>query len=504
MLVITASLPLDDSGPTQVLVTPVVSGSVLPGTSRLTRRASRKAIDSLAVLPLANDGGDVEMDYLSDGVTESIINALSTLPKLRVVPRSTVFRYKHVDIDPQLAAAELGVRAVLTGRLRQMNDRLIIAVELIDIERDSQLWGEHYNRQLDDVFSVQEEIAREISDKLRLKLTAKEKKQLARRYTDSAAAYQAYLKGRFYWYKRSLEGLNRSADYFQEALDLDPGYALAYAGLADSYAVLGIAEYGIMAPSEAMPMARAAADKALAIDKTLVEAQTTLAHVAAFYAWDWANADRAFRRAIELNPKYALAHHWYALFLAAMERHDEAITEERRAQEIEPLSLIINKNVGTILYYAGQLEPSIEQYQKTLELETHFARTRFYLGLAYVQQGKYEGAINEYEEAIKFSGGGTVLDALLAHAQALSGNREAADAILTKLKKRRETQYVPAFNIALIYIALGEVDLAFEWLDKAYDERSSWLVSLKIEPLLDSLRSDPRFAALVSRIGLPA
>ena len=455
-------------------------------------------------MPLRNDSGDAEMEYFSDGITESIINALSYSPKLRVVPRSTVFRYKHLDIDPQHAGLELGVRAIVTGRVRQTSDRLVIAVELVDVDRQSQLWGEHYNRKLTEVFDVQEEIAREIAEKLRLKLTRTEKTKLARRQTDDTVAYQAYLQGRFHWYKRSLEGLKRSADYFKQALELDPDYALAHAGLADSYAVLGIAEYGILPPREAMPLAKAAAKKALEIDKTLVEAQTTLAHVYAFYDWDWRAAEKAFKRAIKLNPNYALAHHWYALYLAAMGRHDEAIAAERRAQEIEPLSLIINKNVGTILFYAGQVESSIEQYQKTLELESNFARTHFYLGVAYVLKKQYAEAIGEYERALQLSGGvGAVVKGMLAHAQALSGNHQAAIKILETLKTQAKTQYVPAFNIALIYVALGQTDTAFDWLEKALTERSSWLVSLKIEPMLNGLHSDSRFDDLVRRVGLP-
>jgi TolB-like protein len=499
----------EESGETRLFgATPgtIHTSQPLTTTSRIRQatRSPRRSVNSLAVMPLRNDSGDAEMEYFSDGITESIINALSHSPRLRVVPRSTVFRYKHADIDPQHAGHELGVRAIVTGRVRQTSDRLVIAVELVDVERQSQLWGEHYNRKLAEVFDVQEEIAREIAEKLRLRLTRTEKTHLTRRQTESTAAYQAYLQGRFHWYKRSLDGLKLSAEYFKQALALDPGYALAHAGLADSYAILGIAEYGIMSPLEAMPLAKAAAMKALKIDKTLAEAQTTLAHVYAFYDWDWPAAEKAFKRAIKLNPQYALAHHWYALYLAAMERHDEAIASERRAQEIEPLSLIINKNVGTILFYAGQLESSIEQYQRTLELEANFARTHFYLGVAYVLKQQYAEAIREYEQALQLSGGeGAVLKGLLAHAHALAGNHDTALKILKEMKAQRDKQYVPAFNIALVYVGLGQLDDAFAWLAKAFKERSSWLVSLKIEPMLNVLHPDPRFDEMVERIGLP-
>jgi TolB-like protein/Flp pilus assembly protein TadD len=472
----------------------------LPANQR--RQSPRKPIDSIAILPLANACEDPGGEYLSDGITESLINSISQLPKLRVVPRSTVFRYKGLDVDPQSAGRELGVRAVLTGRVCQIGETLMVQAELVDVAREAQLWGERYRRKMTDIFDVQDEIAREITERLRLKLTAEQKRRLNRRHTVNHEAYQAYLKGRYYWNKRTEDGLKRSAQYFQQAVDIDPCYAQAYAGLADSYALPGIAEYGLLPPKEAMPKARAAATKALEIDRTLAEAQTTLAHVRAFYDWDWAGAEQEFRRAIELNPDYAFSHHWYALYLAAMGRHEEAIAEEERAQEIDPLSLIINKNVGTILYYAGQLDRSIRQYQKALDLDPDFARTHFYLGLAYAQKGMYAEAVAEYQKALEVSGGGTVLTALLGHAHALSGRHDEAARLIGELEEESKERYVPAFNIALIYVGLGEKDRAFEWLGRAYDERSSWLVSLKVEPIFDGIRSDPRFDGLMRDVGL--
>jgi TolB-like protein/Flp pilus assembly protein TadD len=460
-------------------------------------------IDSLAVLPLANACADPGWEYFSDGVTESLINIISQAAELRVVPRATVFRYKGRDVDPQDVGRELGVRAVLTGRVCQLDDTLMIQADLIDVAREAQLWGEHYRRRMVDIFDVQEEIAREIFEKLRVRLTSEQRKRLGKRHTESPEAYEAYLKGRYYWNKRTRDGLKKSAQYFQQAVDKDPCYAPAYAGLADSYALPGIAEYGMLPPREAMPRAKAAALRALEIDGTLAEAQTTLAHVCAFYDWDWGGAEREFRRAIELNPNYAFSHHWYALYLAAMERHEEALAEELRAQEIDPLSLIINKNVGTILYYAGRVDESIERYRQALELEPNFARTRLYTGLAYVQKGMYGEAISEYREAIRVSGGDAVLEALIAHAHALSGARAEALKTVESLREQAERHYVPAFNTALIYLGLGADDSAFEWLNKAYEERSSWLVSLKVEPVFAHLRPDPRFAELMRRVGLP-
>lgn len=491
--------------PTEILPSKsATTGSLPTAAMPATRRKQnfRRDIDSIAILPMVNACADPSGEYLSDGITESLINSISQLPKLRVVPRSTVFRFKGRDLDPQVVGRELGVRAVLTGRVCQLGDILMVQADLIDVAREAQLWGEHYKRDMADIFDVQEEIAREIAEKLRLKLTNEQKKRLNKRSTVSHEAYQAYMKGRYYWGKRTEEGLKRSTHYFQQAVDIDPSYALAYAGLADSHALPGIAEYGLSLPREAMPKAKAAAVKALEIDGALAEAQTTLAHVRAFYDWDWAGAELEFERAIKSNPNYAFSHHWYALYLAAMGRHGEAIAEESKAQEIDPLSLIINKNVGTILYYAGQIDQSIEQYRKTLELDPNFVRTHLYLGLAYMHKGMYEEAVTEYQSALNISGGGTVLKALLGHVLALSGRTGEATKIINALKEQAGGQYVPAFNIALVYMGLGEKDEAFEWLDKAYEERSSWLVSLRVEPIFDSLRSDPRFANLVHNVGL--
>ena len=457
---------------------------------------------SIAVLPFVNMSADPENEYFCDGLAEELLNALAKIDNLKVTARSSAFSFKGRNVEVGDIARVLNVGAILEGSVRKSGNQLRITVQLVNASDGYHLWSERYDREMKDIFAVQDEITLAVVDALKLKLLGDQKDEVLKRYTKDSSAYQAYLKGRFHWHKRSLEGLNRSADYFKHALDLDPGYALAYAGLADSYAVLGIAEYGILPPREAMPKAKEAALRALEIDQTLAEAQSTLAHVRAFYEWDWVGAEADFRRAIELNPNYALSHHWYALYLAAMERHDEAIEAERRAQQIDPLSLIINKNVGTILYYAGQLGPSIEQYQRTLELEANFARTRLYLGVAYVKQGKYQDAVFEYEEAIRLSGGGTVPTALLAHAHALSGNHAEANRILESLKERHRQEYVPSFNIALIYVGLGQIDAAFEWLEKAFEERSSWLVSLKIEPMLDALRPDPRFDELLRRIGL--
>jgi TolB-like protein/Tfp pilus assembly protein PilF len=460
------------------------------------------SIDSLAILPFINLSPNPEMEYLSDGIAESVINKLSQLSKLRIMAWSTTFRYKGREVDPQEIGRKLNVRVVLLGRVIQVGDCLSIKTELVNTADGTQLWGEQYTRKLSDIFDLEGEISQEISKQLRLKLTGEEQKRLTKHYTENEEAYQLYLKGRYYWNKQIEVGLKKSAECFGQAIKLDPSYALAYAGLADTFAVRGIAEYGLIDPRQAMPKAKAAAIRALQLDETLAEAQTTLAHVKAFYDWDWAGAEREFKRAIELNPTYAFSHHWYALFLAAMGRHAEAIAEERRAQELDPLSLIINKNVGTILYYAGEYDRSIEQYRKGIEWDPDFVRTHLYLGLAYEQKGMYGGAIVEYQKAVTLSNGNTVIKALLGHACAMSGKRAAAIGILNELVQLQMQRYVPAFNLAIIYLGLGNKDQAFEWLERAYKERSSWLVSLKVEPMFDSLRADPRFQDLLRRVGL--
>lgn len=465
-------------------------------------RRRGKAIDSVAILPLENASADPDAEYLSDGITESIINNLAQLPKLRVMARSTVFRYKGQDVDPRRVGSALGVRAVLTGRVLQRGDTLIIGTELVDVVDGSHLWGRQYNRKLADIFTVQDEIAKEISETLRPRLTGEERRRLTRRHTENAQAYQLYLKGRYHWNKRTEKGFQKAIEHFQQALDQDPNYALAYAGLADCYLLLGIGFYGVLPPREAMPKAKGAARKALEIDDTLAEAHTSLAHAIMNFDWDWSGAEREYMRGIELNPNYPTAHQFYAVYLMQMARFDEAVLEQRRAQDLDPLSLSINASLGLLSLYARQHDQAIDQFRKTLEMDHNFPLAHLGLGEAYEQKGMYDEAVAEFQAAIALSGGSPVMVAALGHAYAISDRRGEAQKVLDELKELSKRRYVAPFDVAMVYAGLGEKDQAFEWLQRAYEERDDWLTFLKVEPRADTLRSDPRFQDLLQRVGL--
>lgn len=456
---------------------------------------------SVAILPLLNMSGDASAEYLSDGITESIINSLSQLPSLRVLARSTVFRYKGLDVDPQSVGREMNVRAVLTGRLIQLDDNLIIRTELVDTENGWQLWGEQYNRKTSDLLSVQEEISRQISEKLRTKLSGEEEQRLAKRPTTSTEAYQTYLKGRFHWNKRTQEGIERGIDYFKEAIALDPSYALAYAGLADSYALLGAVEYAALSPGEAMQQAREATLKALSIDDTLAEAHASLAYVRIF-DWNWPEAEREYRRSIELNPSYATARHWYAHYLTAMGRQTEAVAEMSIARELDPLSLPINAGMGWHYYLTRQYDEAIREYHKTLELNENFYMAHFLLGMALEQVGRYDEALDAYRRAISLSGSSPAMLAAPGHAYAMLGRADEARRVLAELHALSARRFVSPYHIAVIHAALGETDQAFDWLARACDAQSEALIWFALDPMLDPLRPDPRFHTIITRIGL--
>lgn len=447
-------------------------------------------IESIAILPFVNEASDSDAEYLSDEVTDSLINNLSQLPKLRVVPRSVTLSYKGQESDPRKIARDLNVRAVLTGRVHRRGDTLSIQVDLIDVANVSQMWGQHYDRKVSDLLLVQEDISRDIFENLRLKLSVEEQKQLE--------AYSLYLKGRNYWSKRTEEGLLQGIEYFRKAIEADQNYAPAYAGLADCYNMLVV--YGINQPSEAFPKAKEAATKALSLDGSLAEARTSLAFIK--HRWDWAreDAEKEFQLAIKSKPTYAPAHQWYSSYLVAMGRFDEAIAEARRAQELEPLSFISNSHIGWILYFAGRYDEAIEHCKKLLDVDPNFFPARRYLGLVYEQKGMYKEAIAEFQQAAKLSGSPLMMS-LLAHAYAASGNRAEAERLLVQLGQQKQ-RYVSPYTVATIYTGLGQKDQAFKWLDKAFEERDIWLMNLRVDPLFKTLRSDRRFSDLLGRIGL--
>jgi TolB-like protein/Tfp pilus assembly protein PilF len=485
------------------------------------RRRTRKKLTSLAVLPLENAGPDVNAEYLSDGITESIINSLSQLPGLKVMARSTVFRYRHAHaqksdtgdsegghssargapaLDPRSAGTELSVDAVLTGRVLLRGDNLIISAELVNVEDGSHLWGQQYNRKLSDIFAIQEGIAREIADNLRLRLTGEEKKRLRKRYTDNTEAYQLYLKGRYHWNKRTEEGLKRGIEHFKLAIEADPTYALAYAGLADCYTMM--CWHTMVSAKDVFPMAKAAAMRALDLDEKLAEAHASRGAVSET-VWDWDSAEAQYRRALELNPNYPTAHQWYAEYLAHTGRFGDAFREMKKAQELDPLSRIINTELGWIHYAAREYDRAIEQYTSVIDLDPDFALAHWRLGEAFKQAGMYDEAIAEIQEAARLSGRSPRMVARLGHAYAIAGRKQEALEALHELNGMSERQYVSPYEIAIIYAGLGERDLVFEWLERAYEDRSSWLTFLKVEPSFDKLHSDPRFVDLVKRVGLP-
>jgi len=471
-------------------------------TVYLRGRNAEGSIDSIAVLQFENRSVDAETEYLSDGLTESLNYRLSQLPNLRVTPPSVALAYKNKQADAVKTGNELGVSAVLLGRIIQRGDNLTISAELIDVRYNKLLWGEQYERKMSDLLATQREIAREIVEKLRLKVSGEEK-GLAKHYTESNDAYQLYLRGRFYWNKRTEEGLRKSLEYYQQAIERDPNFALAYSGLADTYNLLGAADAsGAMPPDEALPKAKAAALRALEIDDNLAEPHVSLAHVKYYFDRDWATAEREYKRAIELNPNYPTAHSWYAVYLMSAGRFDEALVQVRRAQELDPLSLPINMALGWVLLTARQNDQSVDQLRKTLEMDPNFVLTHHRLGMVYEQQGKYDEAIAEFKQVLSLSPGKPIGIATLARAYALSGNRTEAQKGLAELLKLSKQRYVSPASIAQLYAALGDKDQAFAWLEKADTEHDANLARLKVDPRFDNLRSDPRFADLMRRVGL--
>ncbi len=447
-------------------------------------------------MPFVNVGADPNTEYLGDGLSDSIINNLSELPNLKVSSLTSVLRYKGKQTDPRIMAHDLNVRAILMGRLTRHADDISITVELIDARDNRRLWGQQYNRKVTGVVGLQQEISQEISRNLRLRLVNSE--QFAKHQTYSAEAYEAYLKGRYYNSKRTPEDLKESIRYYQHAIDLDQNFALAYAGMASSYSTLGAR--GSLPPIDAYQKVSVAAAKALAIDDRIAEAHFAQGLLKRD-TWDFAAAEKEFKRAIELNPNYAEAHHAYAHLLIALGRTPEALNESTRLIEIDPLDLTLNAHLVWHYLFTRQYDQAVEKGMGTLQMGDNFF-AHYYLGQAYEQKARYEEAIAELKKAIAKSPAGSEATAALGHIYAVSGHRDEAQRVLDELKESSKQRFVSAVWPALIYAGLDEKDLAFEWLEKAYDQRAGWLIYLNTDPRFDSLRSDARFSHLKKRVGL--
>jgi TolB-like protein/Tfp pilus assembly protein PilF len=454
----------------------------------------------IAVLPLANMSQDAKDEIFADGMTEELISALSKIANLRVIARTSVMRYKNSKKPIGEISKELNVSAILEGSVRKAGNKIRIAVQLADPETEEQLWSEKYDRDLEDIFAVQSEIAQKVADELEVQIRKSERLNLGKKATVSKEAYTLYIEGRHFLNTRTEEGLRKAIERFEKALEKDPQYALAYTGVADSYAVLALLEF--LPPKDAFPKARTAAEKALEIDNRLAEAHTSLGVVRFQYDWDWEGAEKEFKRAIELNPSYAPSHQFYADFLKSQGRFDEALSEMSYASALDPLSLSINTGIGHVLYLSRQYDRAIEQYRNTIKLDPNFVQARLWFGRPYLQKRMYKESLMELAHAVTLSGESTISLAMLGHANGAAGKKEEAEKILGKLTERSKHQYVPSYWIAMIHVGLGDEEESLAWLERAFQERSSWLVWARVEPRFDSLRADPRFEGLLGRMRL--
>jgi TolB-like protein/DNA-binding winged helix-turn-helix (wHTH) protein/Flp pilus assembly protein TadD len=458
-------------------------------------------IRSLAVLPLESLSNDASQDYFADGMTDELISDLGQISALRVISRTSVMAYKHARKPLPQIARELNVDAVVEGTVLRSGDQVRITAQLIEASTDKHLWSQSYEGELRDTLALQNQVARAIAEQIRINLNPQEQAALKNVKVVNPQAYESYLKGRYFWNKRTADGLKVARAYFNQAIEEDPKYPQAYSGLADTYALLGDWQYAVMTPKEALPKAKAAAMKALELDNALGEAHNSLAFCLDGFDWDFDSAGNEFRRAIELNPGYASAHHWYAWHLSLLGRYDEAIAEMRKAENLDPLSLIINADLAELFLLAHSYDESIRQSQKTMEMDPNFALAHNQLGQAYLQKQMLDDAVAELEKATQLSGGSPTIIANLARAYAASGKRSETIKLLSDLKKRSNSIYSHGSEIAVIYAALGDTDQAMNWLEKGYQERFNPGVLLR--PGFDSLRSDPRFQDLERRIGLP-
>src|SRR6266436_3658750 len=466
----------------------------------LHARTTRVAIESIAVMPFVNESGNADVEYLSDGMTETLIKSLSGLPGLDVKPRSSVFRYKGKDTDLQTVAKALNVQAILNGRVAQHGDQLTLSLELVDIQKNSVIWTEQYQRKQSDLVSLQSEIARDVSTKLKAKLSGAEETKVTKSATADPEAYQAYLKGRYYWNRRTAENLTKAIEQFKSATDRDPNYALAFVGLADCYAVLN--EYAGTPTSETLPQSKAYAERALSIDSQLAEPHATLGIVNE-YSWQWGEAEKEFKRAIELNPNYPTAYHWYSIYLKAMGRNDEAAAMIKRAQELDPLSSIIGVNVSRMYGLQNNHDASIANSLKVIELDPNFGPAYEYLALSCLKRGRHAEAIAAAEKAVGLTNRSGISLGGLGHVYEVVGKRAEAIDIIKELEEKYTRKEAIGAYLAAVYVGLGDKDKAFEWLEKDFQARNGKLSEIRWQIQFEPLRDDPRFKDLLKRMGLP-
>ena len=468
-----------------------------PEPGKITEIKRKK---SIAVLPFTDLSSERDQEYFCNGMAEELIIALTKIERLQVASRTWAFQFKGKGYDMDEIGRKLKVESVLEGSVRKAGNRLRITAQLINVVDGFHIWSEKYDRNMEDIFAIQDEISLAIVDKLKVKLLGEEKEALVKRHTDNLGAYNLYLKGRYFWNRRYEGGLQKGLEHFKQAINKDPLYALAYSGIADCYNLLGL--YGSLPPKKAYPKAKAAAEKAVETDNKLAEAHASLGFIGMFFDWDWAGAEKEFRQAFDLNPDYATAHEWYALYLAIIGRFDEALAEVRRAQELDPLSIIISAIVGLIFYLARRYDEAIEQYNKTFEMDPNFSIAHLYQGAAYADKAMWKEAIAAWKKLVTVTEGSPFAVGYLGFGYAMSGQRNEALEMIDRLRELSEEKYVSPFSYSLIYMGLGEKDQTFDYLEKAYEERESFLAFFKVWPFFDSFRPDPRFKALLRKMGL--
>jgi serine/threonine protein kinase/Flp pilus assembly protein TadD len=460
---------------------------------------SNLSLNSVAVMPFETIGDNQDAEFLSRGLTEGLINSLSRLSGIKVIALNSVIHYKGQEVDPQEVGRKLNVEALIMGQFIQRGDSLTISVEIVDTRNNSHLWGRSYTQKFSNILGMQEQIFQDVTERLRLTLTGEEKKRLADQHTENREAYKLYLMGRSAWSKRTPEDLKKSIDLFEQSIDLDPTYALAYAGLSDSYSSLGVG-LQVMSPREVMPKAKAAALKALEFDHTLAEAHTSLALVKMLYDWDLTGARNEFEQAIELNPNSATTHNWYAFCLIAMGQLEASNQESRKAAELDPLSQFFSVNIARTFYYARQYDRTIENCRKAIELNPKFYVAHYLLGFAYAKKGMSQEAIAEFQVVKTLGGDNPLLTSALGYGYAQAGKRGEAMGLLDQLKREAKHKYISPTNMALIYEGLGEREQTLDWLERAYEERVGLLIYLRVEPAFEDLKGDPRFERLLQKI----